>query len=100
MMNPDPEGTSLDVTSLVQEMRHHKETGSTDACIRGKTMGYVSSNMINLNGPLTQIFIGFLLAIIGCVLLLDTPDLAQISYALFLIAFILVALAVVTFFQE
>ena len=63
-------------------------------------MGYVSSNMINLNGPLTQIFVGFLLAIIGCVLLISAPDLAQISYALFLIAFILLALAVVTLFRE
>jgi len=63
-------------------------------------MGYVSSNMINLDGPLIQIFVGFLLAIIGCVLLLTAPDLAQISYALFLIAFILVALAVVTFARE
>jgi fucose permease len=63
-------------------------------------MGYVSSNMINLNGPLTQIFIGFLLAIIGCVLLINSPELAQISYALFLIAFILLALAVVTLFRE
>ena len=63
-------------------------------------MGYVSSNMINLDGPLIQIFVGFLLAIIGCVLLLTAPDLAQISYALFLIAFILVALAVVAFARE
>ncbi len=63
-------------------------------------IGYVSSNMINLDGPLIQIFVGFLLAIIGCVLLLTAPDLAQISYALFLIAFILVALAVVTFARE
>ncbi len=63
-------------------------------------MGYVSSNMINLDGPLIQIFVGFLLAIIGCVLLLTAPDLAQISYALFLIAFILVALAVVTLARE
>ena len=59
-------------------------------------MGYVSSNMINLNGPLIQIFVGFLLAIIGCVLMLSTPDLAQVSYAVFLIAGILVAIAVVT----
>ena len=63
-------------------------------------MGYVSSNMINLDGPLIQIFVGFLLAIIGCVLLLTAPVLAQISYALFLIAFILVALAVVTLARE
>ena len=63
-------------------------------------MGYVSSNMINMNGPLIQVFVGFLLAIIGCVLLIDAPDLAQISYALFLLAFILLALAVVTLFRE
>ena len=62
-------------------------------------MGYVSSNMINLDGPLIQIFVGFLLAIIGCVLILWTPDLAQVSYAVFLIAGILVALAVVTLFS-
>jgi fucose permease len=64
------------------------------------TMGYVSSNMINLNGPLIQIFVGFLLAIIGCVVILNAPDLAQISYALFLIAFILLALAIVTLYRE
>jgi hypothetical protein len=59
-------------------------------------MGYVSSNMINLNGPLIQIFVGFLLAIIGCVILISAPDLAQISYLLFLIAGILLALATVS----
>ena len=58
-------------------------------------MGYVSSNMINLNGPLIQIFLGFLFAIIGCVLMLSAPDLTQVSYALFILAGILVALAVV-----
>jgi hypothetical protein len=63
-------------------------------------MGYISSNMINLNGPLTQMFVGFLLAIIGCVLILVDPDLTQVSYALFLIAFILVALAFVTLTRE
>jgi hypothetical protein len=56
--------------------------------------------MINLNGPLTQLFVGFLLAIIGCVLMLVAPDLTQVSYAFFLIAFILVALAFVTLTHE
>jgi fucose permease len=59
-------------------------------------MGYVTSNMINLDGPLIQMFIGFLLAIIGCVLMISAPGLSDISYALFLIAGILVALAVVS----
>jgi hypothetical protein len=59
-------------------------------------MGYVSSNMINLNGPLTQIFVGFLLAIIGCVMMLQSPELSEYSFLLFLIAGILVALAIVT----
>ena len=59
-------------------------------------MGYVSSNMINLDGPLIQIFVGFLLAIIGCVLMLSAPDLTQVSYGLFILAGILVALAAVT----
>jgi len=63
-------------------------------------MGYVTSNMINLNGPLIQLFVGFLLAIIGCVLILAAPGFTQISYALFLIAAILVALAIVTFFRD
>jgi cell division protein FtsW (lipid II flippase) len=63
-------------------------------------MGYISSNMISLNGPLTQLFIGFLMAIIGCVLMLSDPDLGQVSYALFLISFILLALAVVTLARE
>jgi fucose permease len=61
-----------------------------------ENMGYVSSNMIDLNGPLIQIFLGFLLAIIGCVLMLSAPDLSQISYALFIFAGILVALAAVS----
>lgn len=59
-------------------------------------MGFVSSNMINLYGPLSWIFIGFLLAIMGCVLMIQAPALSQISYSLFLTAGILVALAVVT----
>ena len=62
--------------------------------------GYVSSNMINLDGPLTWIFVGFLLAIIGCVMMIRSPDLSQISYLLFLIAGILVSLAVVTLFKD
>ena len=64
--------------------------------LRVMMMGYVSSNMINLDGPLIQIFIGFLLAIIGCVLMLGTPDFTQLSYALFIFAGILLALAVVS----
>jgi fucose permease len=59
-------------------------------------MGYVTSNMINLDGPLIQIFIGFLLAIIGCVLMISAPGLSNISYTLFLLAGILLALAVVS----
>lgn len=66
-------------------------------CIyRRQGMSYVSSNMIDLNGPLIQIFLGFLSAIIGCVLMLSAPDLSQVSYALFILAGILVALAAVT----
>jgi hypothetical membrane protein len=56
--------------------------------------------MINLYGPLSWIFIGFLLAIIGCVLMIQAPALSQISYALFLVAGILVALAGVTLAGE
>jgi fucose permease len=52
--------------------------------------------MINLYGPLSWIFIGFLLAITGCVLLIQSPDLTQFAYFLFLVATTLVALAVVT----
>jgi hypothetical protein len=52
--------------------------------------------MINLNGPLIQIFIGFLLAIIGCVIMLSATDLSPVSYALFIVAGILVALAAIT----
>jgi len=63
---------------------------------RDKNMSYVSSNMIDLNGPLIQIFLGFLSAIIGCVLMLSAPDLSQFSYALFIFAGILVALAAVS----
>jgi hypothetical protein len=63
-------------------------------------MGYVSSNMINLNGPLTWIFVGFLLAIIGCVMMIRSPELSQISFLFFLIAGILVALAIVTLTRD
>jgi fucose permease len=59
-------------------------------------MGYGSSNMINLDGPLTQLFVGFLLAIIGCVIIISAPDFSQFSYLLFLIAGILVALAAIS----
>jgi hypothetical protein len=59
-------------------------------------MAYTSSsNMINLDGPLTQIFVGFLLAIIGCVLMLIMPEYTQVSYVLFLIAGVLVVLAMI-----
>lgn len=54
-----------------------------------------SSNMISLDGPLTQLFIGFLLAITGCVILISLPEYSQISYILFLIAGVLVALAMI-----
>jgi hypothetical protein len=63
-------------------------------------MGFVSSNMINLYGPLSWIFIGFLLAITGCVLMIQAPAFSQISYSLFLVAGILVALAGVTLAGE
>jgi hypothetical protein len=51
--------------------------------------------MINLDGPLIQIFLGFLLAIIGCVILISVPEYSQVSYLLFLIAGVLVALAMI-----
>jgi fucose permease len=63
-------------------------------------MGYVSSNMINLNGPLTGIFCGFLLAITGCVILIESPDLSNAAYALFLVAGLLMALSAVTLAGE
>lgn len=56
-------------------------------------MGYVSSNMIDLYGPLVWIFVGFLLAITGCVLMLSAPWLDQVSYGLFILAGVLVAMA-------
>ncbi len=59
-------------------------------------MGYITSNMIDLDGPLIQIFIGFLLAIIGCVLMISAPGFSNISYALFLLAGLLLALAIVS----
>ena len=58
-------------------------------------MGSVALNMLNLEGPLIHIFVGFLLAIIGCVLLLSAPDFTQAAYALFLIAGILLALSAI-----
>jgi len=64
--------------------------------IWGNGMGYAASNMMNLDGPLIQIFVGFLLAIIGCVTLISAPDFSQLAYALFLIAGILVSLAVIS----
>ena len=48
-----------------------------------------SSNMIDLDGPLIQIFLGFLLAIIGCVLMISAPGYSEVSYLLFLIAGVL-----------
>jgi cytochrome b subunit of formate dehydrogenase len=51
--------------------------------------------MISLDGPLTQLFIGFLLAITGCVILISLPEYSQISYILFLVAGVLVALAMI-----
>ena len=59
-------------------------------------MGYYSSNMINLDGPLIQLFVGFLLGIIGCVIIISAPGFSQFSYLLFLIAGVLVALAMIT----
>jgi len=52
--------------------------------------------MINLDGPLIQLFLGFLLAIVGCVIIISAPDFSQLSYLLFLFAGVLVALAVIT----
>jgi hypothetical protein len=63
-------------------------------------MGFVSSNMINLNGPLTQIFTGFLMAITGCVLMIQSPELDQAAFLLFLIAGVIVALAVITLVKD
>lgn len=54
-----------------------------------------SSNMIDLDGPLTQIFVGFLLAITGCVLLISLPEYSLLAYLLFLIAGVLVSLALI-----
>jgi len=51
--------------------------------------------MINLDGPLIQVFLGFLLAIIGCVLMISAPEYSQVSYLLFLAAAVLVALAMI-----
>jgi hypothetical protein len=51
--------------------------------------------MIDLDGPLIQIFLGFLLAIIGCILMISFPGYAQVSYLLFLVAGVLVALSMI-----
>ena len=56
--------------------------------------------MINLNGPLTQIFTGFLMAIIGCILMIQSPEYNQAAFLLFLIAGVLVALAVITLVRD
>jgi len=54
-----------------------------------------SSNMIDLDGPLIQIFLGFLLAITGCIIMISFPEYSQVSYLLFLIAGVLVALSMI-----
>jgi hypothetical protein len=51
--------------------------------------------MIDLDGPLIQIFLGFLFAIIGCVLLISAPEYADLAYLLFLVAGVLVALSMI-----
>lgn len=63
-------------------------------------MGFITSNMIDLNGPLTQIFTGLLLAITGCVILIQSPDLDRLAFLLFLLAGILVALAMITLVRD
>jgi hypothetical protein len=63
-------------------------------------MGYNSSNMINLDVPLIQIFVGFLFAIIGCVIMISAPDLSQLSYLLFLVAGLLVTLSVIALVSD
>ena len=54
-----------------------------------------SSNMINLDGPLIQIFLGFLLAIMGCIIMISAPGFNELAYLCFLIAGVLVALAMI-----
>ena len=56
---------------------------------------YSSMNMIDLDGPLIQLFVGFLLAITGCVIIIS-PDFSQFSYLMFLVAGVLVAVAVIS----
>jgi hypothetical protein len=63
-------------------------------------MGYVTSNMINLNGPLTQIFIGLLMAITGCVLMITSPSLDHAAFLLFVVAGVLMALAILTLAKD
>ena len=55
-----------------------------------------SSNMISLDGPLIQIFLGFLFAITGCLLMISVPGYTQVSYLLFLVAGVLVALSMIS----
>lgn len=57
---------------------------------------YSSMNMIDLDGPLIQLFVGFLLAITGCVIIISAPDFSQFSYLMFLVAGVLVAVAVIS----
>ena len=59
-------------------------------------MVYGSVNMINMDGPLIQLFLGFLMAIAGCMIIISAPDFSEFSYLLFLVAGVLVALAVIT----
>ena len=63
-------------------------------------MTYTSSNMIDMNGALTKIFSGFLLAIIGCVIIISDPDLSQLAYLLLLVAGILVAVSFIALAQD
>ena len=51
--------------------------------------------MINLDGPLIQIFLGFLLAIMGCIIMISAPGFNELAYLCFLIAGVLVALAMI-----
>ena len=78
-----------DVFPLISGIRYPKQKSNSreHVNIPEKGMTYTSSsNMINLDGPLIQIFLGFLLSIIGCVILISVPEYSQVSYLLFLIA--------------
>ena len=61
--------------------------------MRCNNMSYGSSNMLDLDGPIVQMFTGFLLAIIGCMVIINDPDLTQFSVMLLIGAGVLVALA-------